>query len=446
MADALITRGSLRCEAPGLRAGVGRLTGWVCLPSALWIALWFSINTGPWVLQRGPASLVAWLHAVRAFFPHVVLLMALCYVLVSPYRSGLLRLPVSLKLWLFYGMVGLFSCVLSPSPVYAAYWALAYLGAIAGIAAYLKGRDPVERARQANYLSWLTCTAFLLTMTYLAREALFADPHSGYGVLGRQGTLLGMPMSRSTGLARFAAVPGIVGLGYALCRRGAHRVLGGLVFAVSFGAFIYYLQARGSIFGFAGAAVVVMVLTGVRGRLLLLGIGLAAVGALFFHGLAPEIWAHVTRGDTSWAELSRLTGRPDYWRAGYKVFLGSPFIGVGPWGDRMMAAGEVHNTWIAALIYGGLLGATAFVAGLVRAWWDLWRAFRNRAALSPGQRRLLAQTGGLLAFFTLRGIAEQSGSLFNVDLMLMLPAIAYIGLIGRTGGNTLTRSTRGRIA
>jgi len=427
---ALSRRGTAPSRQPfAVRARATRWTVLFFLPALMWVALWFSINTGPWVLARGPVGLVQWLHALRAFFPEAILLLSLWYIAASPRRSAGPFLPVSLKLWTVYGLLALFSSTLSASPGYAAYWALAYLAALAALAALLQRSDPLEGAACANHLSWLVATAFLLTLVVLARDALFANAYSGYAVSARQCKVLDMSMSRSTGLARFAAVPAIVGLGFALSGRGMGRLLGGLIFTVSFAAFIYYLQARASIFGFAGAAVVVMVLTGVRGRLLLLGIALAAVGALFLHGLPPEIWAHVTRGHTSWEELSDMSGRKYLWRAGFEVFLGSPLIGMGFWGDRLMGGGEAHNTWVAVLIYGGVLGAGAFLAGLARAWWDLWHAFRSGAARRPGQQRLLAQAGGLLAFFTLRGIAEQCGSFFNVDLMVMLPAIAYINLL-----------------
>ncbi len=374
--------------------------------------------------------MLEWLHAVRAFFPQVVLLLACAYLSVSRRPSAQPLLPTSLKLWLAFGLVGLVACVLSPSPLNAAYWSLAYLGGIVGIAAYLSSGDPLRRATELNYLSWFLTTVFLLTMVVLAREALFANPQSGYAVLSRQRQILDMSMSRSTGLARFAAVPGIVGLGYSLCRRGAHRVLGGLVFAGSFGAFIYYLQARGSIFGFAGAVVVVMLLAGVRGRALLAGLVLTALCAWVAEVIPASVWAHATRGETGWAELRDLTGRVNTWQEGWDVFLTSPVIGFGPRADRLLGLGEIHNTWMSALLQSGVVGGLALLAGLFRAWADAYRAARYATAERLGQRMLLAQTGGILAFFTLRGLVEQSGSLFNVDLLVMLPAMAYVGVLG----------------
>jgi len=431
------------------RACVLQPARWLFFPAGLWVALWFSINTGPWVLLEGPKSGLEWLHAVRAFFPQLVLLLACAYVSVSGGAKAFAALPASIKLWLFFGLVGLLACSMSPSPLRAAYWSLAYLGAIAGVAAYLGSGDRLEKAVQLNYLSWVLTTVFLLTMVFFAREALFADPNSGYSVIGRKPEIMDMPMSRATGLARFAAVPAIVGLGYALCRRGAVRMLGGLLFTVSFAAFIYYLQARGSIVGFAGAAIVVMLLAGVRGKAFLAGLALAAICCWAAQAVPEGVWSHVTRGDTTWAQLSTFSGRVNTWQQGWEVFVNSPVIGQGPQAGRMVGVGEIHNTWLSALLQSGTVGALALLVGLLLAWKDAYTVARRRIARDLGQQILLAQAGGILAFFTLRGMVEQCGSLFNVDLLVMLPAMAYVGLLAakaRNGRSPVVRRRHGRMA
>lgn len=410
------------------------------VPALLWIALWFSLNTGPWVLERGPHSAIGWIHGIRAFFPHVVLLLACLYMMTQSQSGAKTKLPTSIMLWGLYAIVGLVACVLSPSPIEAGYWGLAYLGAIVGVTAFLRSGDAIHRAVQLNYLSWVLTTVFLLTMVLLARDALFANPESGYGVIGRQGQVLAMPMSRASGLGRFAAVPALVGLGYLLCRRGTLRITGGTALTISLGAFIYYLQSRGAIIGFAGAALVVMVLAGIRGKALLCGLLLLCFCAWAMQSIPEAIWVHLARGQ-SVQQIQTLTGRTSFWRQGIEALSASPIIGQGAQAARALGIGEIHNTCLAALLTSGLVGGIAFIIGLLSALADVYRATTQGMGARRDQRMMLAQTGGIIAFFALRGIVEESGSLFNVDLLVILPAMAYVGSLARARLET-TRSLR----
>lgn len=403
---------------------------YVSLPALLWVMLWFSINTGPWMLQRTPVGLLQWLHAVRALFPLIVLVLAAGYVLLGNRAHKSVALPNPLKLWLIYGFIGAGAGAMSPKPLDAVWWAVAYIATIALLAAYLRAGDPVGRAVQANYLSWAITCAFLLTMVVLAREALFADPHSGYGIIGRQPRVLDMPMSRSSGLARFAAVPGIIGFVFLL--RGTSRwkqLFWGAVFVLS-AAFLYYLQSRGAMVGFAFALVCAMLLLGTRGRVLLMVLLVLLGVALLAETIPPTVGEHLTRG-TTLDRLTTLGGRTKFWRMGWPEIWKSPIVGWGFQADRFLPGvrSHIHNTYLYALLTSGALGATAFTVGLVWVWVQLLGAVRSGVARRLHQEVFLAQVGGILAFFTVRGIVEVSGALFAIDLMVMLPAMAYIGVL-----------------
>lgn len=58
-----------------------------------------------------------------------------------------------------------------------------------------------------------------------------------------------------------------------------------------------------------------------------------------------------------------------------------------------------------------------------------FRSILRKTADRLGQRIVLIQAGGILAFFTVRSIPEVCGAMFGVDLMVMLPAMAYLGLL-----------------
>ena len=111
----------------------------------------------------------------------------------------------------------------------------------------------------------------------------------------------------------------------------------------------------------------------------------------------------------------------------------SPLWGWGFQADRdLLSSGQhVHNTYLYTLLTAGLLGTCAFVFGLGRAWVGFFRVLNQ---VPPKERLVLIQTGSLLAFFTVRSIPEVSGGMFGVDLMVMLPAMAYIGVLERQYG------------
>ncbi len=80
-----------------------------------------------------------------------------------------------------------------------------------------------------------------------------------------------------------------------------------------------------------------------------------------------------------------------------------------------------------------MVGLVPFVLGLGWAWWAAWRAYASNLPAQLGQQAHFAQAVGILAFFTLRSIPEVSGAMSSVDLMVMLPAIAYLAALADEG-------------
>jgi hypothetical protein len=94
---------------------------------------------------------------------------------------------------------------------------------------------------------------------------------------------------------------------------------------------------------------------------------------------------------------------------------------------------HVHNTYLYALLSAGGLGTAAFVGGLVWAWLLLLRSIRSTVLTrSPPSDPFVYEALGILTFFTVRSIPEVSGALFGVDYMLMLPVLAYLGLLDQS--------------
>jgi len=408
----------------------------VSIPSLLFIMIWLSVNTGPWVFKSTPTSLLDWLHYFRTIFPWVVLFIA--YIVMAErgnFNTEAVSGPV--KLWLIYGIISLGICINSPKPLDAAYWAINYLAVFAAVALYLKGENNLARAVQLNHLNWCITTLFLIILVLIARDALFVDYRfgwiTGYGIIHRMDAVVNVTMSRSSGMARFAAVPGIVSFVFLLTGFGWKRILWIIPFVLA-AVLIWFMQSRGAILGFTFSMAFVLLFIGSRSRLF--GIfGLILMGLLYFSDIIPNrasryVKNHFYRGQT-YEELMTLTGRTRAWKKAWRQVEKAPILGRGPQSDRYLIKDHVHNTYLYALLQAGIVGAAAFVGGLVWTWVLFFRAILRKTADKVGQRVILIQTGGILAFFTVRSIPEVCGAMFGVDLLVMLPVLAYLGLLDR---------------
>ena len=426
----------LREDSSGFQ--VFHLSLFFSFSALLWLMLWLGINTGPWTLKRTPTTSIALLHYIRTLFPFLVLSISLVLSLAQK-GAEIKVLSGPVKLWLAYGLIGLGAClVASPRPFSGAYWAICYLSVFGGVNSFLQGHDPLERAVVLNYLTWIITTVFLVILIFTARDALLVDNRTGmtgYGIVQRVGTVGDMAMSRSSGMARFAAVPGVACFVLFWQSKGIIRLLWAGIFFMS-AALVYLMQSRGAILGLAFAVFFIMLFMGTKSRRLgavfLLLLGLAVYTHVIPDREIEQVTEHITRGQ-SVEELQTMTGRTRAWEKGWEKVLESPLWGWGPQADRYLIKEHVHNTYMYALLSAGFLGAAAFVGGLAWVWFLFLRAVRERTAERFGHRFFLLQAGGILAFFTVRSIPEVCGAMFGVDLMVMLPAIAYLVVLDQKG-------------
>ena len=88
----------------------------------------------------------------------------------------------------------------------------------------------------------------------------------------------------------------------------------------------------------------------------------------------------------------------------------------------------MHNSYLHAGIQAGVVGALLFTAGIVVLWAFLFRSGilgRIRTAAAP-DRALLTQAVLILGFLSARSIFESTAAFYGVDLLLFVPAVAYI--------------------
>ena len=221
------------------------------MPAIMLVVLWASINTGPYLIVSQPSGVYEYIDYVRALSPLMVLIILLWILPIRYQQIQDVRLGPA-TLWLIYGCIGLVSSLLSPKPLYALYWGALYLSGILLLYYYMSGDDITGRLIHINYMNWIAVVLFLILLLIVSRESLFVDSRwggvSGYGIIHRVGTTVGFGFSRSSGMARIAAIPSIIALSYLLSTSGIKKFIW-LPLFVSSVALVWLMQSRGAILG-----------------------------------------------------------------------------------------------------------------------------------------------------------------------------------------------------
>lgn len=422
-----------------LRGGLQEEAASTSLP--IWLgffALWGGLNAGFGSLTNlGTGSALG----LRALAPLAVLYAAAVIVLAAWHKHGSLRVPVSLKLLVLYGAVGLVSgALLSPDPAQAIYWAAAFLAVPLGYAAVLE-LSPVAANVPKRLLDGTWLIAGGITSALVAVAFVTMDPVQALaaGELPRFNQYVQPvhPVLRinSNGAGRFAAVFGLVGLsrlldsGKGWLRRGAWVPL---LAAVAF--FLVLAQSRSTLAGLAVAVPLLLVLRlGWReGVLSVLG-----GSVLFVLSGGAEILLRRIVLRAGWANLGTVSGRAEIWSQVGAAAAGSPLVGWGFHGDRLVAGHHAHDAWLHALAQAGFIGLMLFILAWIAAWVGVWRldVLRRFPGINGPRRTSLIEATAVLAFLTVRTIPESTAAFYGVDLLILVPVLGYIAWMAkhRTG-------------
>jgi O-antigen ligase len=408
------------------------------IPMLCWLALWGSLNTGPWNLTFDSleTSWTGLFNAGCAALPLLILGFWAIYVMVR--ANPLLRRPsLPEALWLYYAVATTISTAQVEPWFENAYWGFSYLAAFAAIEMYMSASaSDVDGAASLNRFSWLIAGFFLLMIVATARGSLLQPTPlglSGYDVSVRMPTVAGMAMVRSSGISRWAAIPAIIAAASIFESHGLRRLFWCVLFCAT--AFLVWsMQSRGSLTSLAAALLVVMLFAGRKARpfvvVALLTLIVTVAGDLVSQETLHHLWAFAARNQ-SWTKTQQMSGRVYLFRDAWQAILQAPFIGYGWQADRRVIGSNAQNGVLYALLCGGFLGASGFVAGLLVSWAMLWQALFRRSTLPPEHRKLLTVVAGLFTFFTVRLYPENAAAVFSVDLLVQLPAIVYIGALDR---------------
>ena len=386
----------------------------------LWGCLWSNLNTGFWNIHS-PKDAGELLDLIRAVLPFAVL-PAAAFLLLRRRRLNLPRIAAS-RLLMVYGVFAAFATIFSPVPMTSLEWSISFLATILAAWTFVDRGDPMESARQLLLVTWVATFIVAAIIGYQARNSVFSSAVSGYGIV--EGELRGL--SRSSGVARWAAVPGLVCLVRAYHTRRPSLIAFFLVAAAVSFYIVYRMQSRGAIFGSAAALLFALL---VSSRMRRYALPFAVVAFVVLLLLDPSgfvsnrVDKYLRRGESREDFLS-MTGRTRAYEHGIAAFEDAPFFGYGQWGDRLTISEHVHNSFLQALLNGGLFGGIPYSVSWIAGWILFYRVQKRSDRLRPDDRVHVLECGTVMMFFTVRAMPETTTASFSVDLLVMVAVYVY---------------------
>ncbi len=382
----------------------------------LWILVWGGMFTGIYNLQgRGLSDPMSAFQAGRALLPLVAVYLSLMWMMVKRPGFSFLRMPAG-YLFAYFTVGAVSSVFLSPSRMTALYWACEYAAPLLVVWVAMEMPNPLEGLRKILYLNNVVVVVIF--------AAIFPDVLRVGGSDARFSQFYRLPFSlgdmRANGVGRFALVTVIIAFTYLLCRRRKRdKILWGILLVPAL-FMLAQTRSRTSLLGLAISGVLLVLILGVDLRFLL--IGPAATYLVYLSGIKWRLHGHVER-------LMFLTGRDYTWRKGLAQIEHSPFLGWGFHADRLMLNSEhMHNSYLHSAIHAGVIGAGLFLASIVAVWVLILRSDllkRIRRVEGP-DLPLLMQSVLIIGFLTGRSFFESTAAFYGVDLLLLVPAMAYV--------------------
>jgi O-antigen ligase len=362
-------------------------------------------------LLSGPLGFVL---TLRPMMP--ALAMALSAALLVRTRRVSLSLEKGPFLMLsLYGLLGGFFFFMSPEPFVSLYWAALYLAAPFVAWTIINVEDPEGRLRllmNVNAAIILVVVAFFLAGPL--RPILQGAPNPRFYKLP-----FGLGIQTANGVGRFAGVAALI----ALARLTRTRFWPGLFWAaVLAGAVtaIAVCESRTSILGIVAGVGLIVVLNRKVSWLIV-----GAPGLFYLLYKSWFVWRF--RGSLETAFL--MSGREVTWKKALGLSLQFPVIGHGFHADRLLLEGEhVHMAYLHSLVQSGVFGAALFLGALAGLWWIIARhhLFRRTSAAPDEDRVRLTESIAILGFLSARSFFESTAAFYGVDLLLLIPVMAYL--------------------
>jgi O-antigen ligase len=382
----------------------------------LWLLVWGGMFTGIYNLQgRGLSDPLSLFQAARALFPLVAVYLSLMWMLVKRPGFSFLRMPAGF-LFGYFAVGAVSSVFLSPNRLTALYWAGEYAAPLLVVWVAVEMPNPLDRLRKILYLNNIVVA--LISFSLIPDVLQVGGSDERFSQFYRLPFKLGE--MRANGVGRFALVMTIIAFTYLICRRQKRSkfLWGGLLLPALF--MLAQTRSRTSLLGLAIAGVLLVLILGVDWRFLFAGP--AATYLIYLSGIKWRLHGHVEK-------LMFLTGREYTWRKGLAQIEHSPFLGWGFHADRLMLNSEhMHNSYLHSAIHSGIFGASLFLAAIIAVWVLILRSgLLKRIRLVTGpDLPLLMQSVLIIGFLTTRSFFESTAAFYGVDLLLLVPAMAFV--------------------
>ncbi|OVE75605.1 hypothetical protein BVX97_04260 [bacterium E08(2017)] len=388
-------------------------------PVMMFLFMWMNINSGYWNLREfdTPMQMV---HAFRGVMPYVLFPIGLFCYRLRPRLGGRLN-PVN---WLEgYGWIVLMASALSEYWVAAFYFGVAFLANIYVPQLFFQNWQEEEDERVLLYLTWIMLALFTLGIAAVARQSLFV----GYSITGEyKAGVSGMAMSRSSGIARFFGASALL----SCCKFWGTKTKIRWLWILPAGAcavIVWYMQSRGAMLGFA-VGVLFMLLVGRTPKIVYVLIVIFVVG-LYVGGYEKIIMKRVEqqlkRGQDQ-EQFESMSGRTKAYKKAWKVIAENPFIGQGNWADRLTIKEHVHNSYLQALMNGGIIGFIPYVISWVVGWRLFFLLARWRDMMRPIEKQLFLEASVIMAFFTVRSIPETTTASYSIASLTMVSVYMFM--------------------
>ena len=382
----------------------------------LWLLTWGGMFSDLSNASMGKlfSSPLAFVQGTRAVFPLIAVYLCLMWMLVKRPGFSFLRMPAGF-LFAYFAVGAVSSVFLSPNRVTALYWACEYVAPLFVVWVAMEMSDPLEGLRKILYLNNVVVVIIF--------AAIFPDVLRVGGSDERFSQFYRLPFNlgemRANGVGRFALVTIIIAFTYLICRRGKRKIIWGVLLMPAL-FMLAQTRSRTSLLGLAISGVLLVLILGTDLRFLL--IGPAATYLVYLSGIKWRLHGHVEK-------IMFLTGRDYTWRKGLVQIEHSPFLGWGFHADRLMLNSEhMHNSYLHSAIHAGVFGAGLFLAAIVAVWILILRSGlmkRIRRVEGP-DLPLLMQSVLVIGFLTGRSFFESTAAFYGVDLLLLVPAMAYV--------------------
>jgi O-antigen ligase len=381
----------------------------------LWLLVWGGMFTGIYNLRAGALSdPLTFFQAIRALFPLIAVYLSLMWMLVKRPGFSFVRTPAGF-LFAYFAVGAVSSVFLSPNRVTALYWACEYVAPLLVVWVAMEMPDPLEGLRKILYLNNVV---FVIIFA-----AIFPDMLRVGGSDERFSQFYRLPFNlgdmRANGVGRFAMVTIIIAFTYLICQTGKRKLFWGIMVVPAL-FMLAQTRSRTSLLGLSISGVLLVLILGIDLRFLL--IGPAATYLVYLSGIKWRLHGHVEK-------IMFLTGREYTWRKGLAQIEHSPFLGWGFHADRLMLNSEhMHNSYLHSAIHAGVFGAAFFLAALVAVWVLILRSglMKRIRGVTGSDLPLLMQSVLIIGFLTGRSFFESTAAFYGVDLLLLVPAMAFV--------------------